>query len=83
MLDQPTQAWYPEDLPVGQVPDEADVDRTAVRRMFRLLYDVAAEAGIQIIVCDHAKLVEEDWFMESLRYDWRGADGLLPASWRV
>jgi hypothetical protein len=82
MLDQPTQAWYPEDLLPGEVPDDQDVDRVSVRRMFRLLYDVANETGLQIIVCDHAKLVEDPWFMDSLEHDWRGADGLIPASWR-
>lgn len=82
MLDQPTQAWYPEDLPPGEVPNDEDVDRSSVRRMFKLICDFSAATGVQVIVCDHAKLVEEEWFMESLEHDWRGPDGLIPDEWR-
>jgi uncharacterized protein DUF3732 len=82
MLDQPTQAFYPEDLPPGTLPDEGDVDRVSVKRMFSLLDDICLDTGLQIIVCDHAKLVEEPWFMNSVRADWRGDDGLIPAAWR-
>jgi hypothetical protein len=34
-----------------------------------------------VIVCDHAKLNEEDWFMESIAHDWRAEVGLVPEDW--
>ena len=41
MLDQPTQASYPSEDPTAiRVPD-SDSYKEAVRRMFRLLHDVA------------------------------------------
>lgn len=52
-----------------------DEDREAVRRLYRLMYDVASELepGLQIIVCDHANL-EDDWFQQSVEHNWRGED---------
>jgi prefoldin subunit 5 len=83
MLDQPTQAFYPEDVPPGQTVPSEDLDREDVLRLFRVLYDAVAELGgrFQLIVCDHAKLTEYGWFMESIAHDWRAADGLVPEDW--
>jgi hypothetical protein len=84
MIDQPTQAFYPEDADPAAPPGTEDLDRAAVRIMFRTLFDAVAPDGaepVQIIVCDHAKLRDEQWFMDSVRYDWRGPDGLVPAEW--
>lgn len=62
MIDQPTQAFYPSDVEknAGTVND---ADREAVLAMFRAMRDVAEELAprMQIIVSDHANLVDEDW----------------------
>jgi hypothetical protein len=81
MLDQPTQAFYPEDVP--QTIPEEELDREDVRRLFRALYDYIEELDgrFQLIVCDHAKLTEHNWFMESIAYDWRASRGLVPQDW--
>jgi hypothetical protein len=86
MLDQPTQAYYPETYAPGEIPDQEDLDPVLVREMFRVLYEaVDAIEGkpLQIIVCDHAKLHDQPWFMECLDEDndWRGDKALIPADW--
>jgi Protein of unknown function (DUF3732) len=82
MLDQPTQAYYPSEIERRTGVPERDSDREAVRRMFRLLYDIAAELSpnLQIIVCDHANLPEE-WFRESVVHNWRDGEALIPEAW--
>jgi hypothetical protein len=84
MIDQPTQAFYPEDTDPEAPPGAEDLDRVAVRTMFHTLSEAVTPDGaepVQIIVCDHAKLRDEQWFMDAIRYDWRGPDGLVPADW--
>ena len=82
MFDQPTQAYYPSEVEQEEGIPHRDSDREAVRRMFRLLHDVAAELtpDLQIIVCDHANL-PETWFGESVAHNWRNGEALIPASW--
>jgi hypothetical protein len=84
VIDQLTQAFYPEDVDPGAPPDVEDLDRVAVRTMFGTLLEAVSPDGstpVEVIVCDHAKLRDEPWFMDSVRYDWRGPDGLVPADW--
>lgn len=82
MFDQPTQAYYPSEVEQQEGVPLRDSDREAVRRMFRLLYEIAAELApqLQIIVCDHANLPEE-WFRESVVHNWRNGEALVPAAW--
>ena len=82
MFDQPTQAYYPSEVEQQEGIPHRDSDKEAVRRMFRLLYDVAAELTpqLQIIVCDHANL-PETWFRQSVAHNWRNGEALIPTSW--
>jgi hypothetical protein len=89
MIDQPTQAYFPSDAEKRSGLPVRDEDREAVRRLYRLMYDVAGELapGLQIIVCDHANL-EDDWFQQSVEHNWRGEnraavsdDRLIPETW--
>jgi hypothetical protein len=82
MLDQPTQAYYPSEIERQTGVPENDRDREAVRRMFQLLYDIAADLSpnLQIIVCDHANLPEE-WFRRSVAHNWRDGEALIPQAW--
>ncbi len=82
MLDQPTQAYYPSEIEQQSGVPDSDSDKEAVRRMFRLLHDVAEELApnLQIIVCDHANL-PEDWFRGSVAHNWRDGEALIPQSW--
>ncbi len=82
MIDQPTQAFSPSDVEknAGTVND---ADREAVLAMFRAMRDVAEELAprMQIIVSDHANLVDEAWFQDSVEHIWRGGEALVPAEW--
>jgi hypothetical protein len=82
MLDQPTQGWYRSEVDQASGTPEDDADRAAVTRLFRLIYDLARELApdMQIIVSDHANL-DEPWFQESVRHNWRGGRKLIPAAW--
>ncbi|MEU6033707.1 DUF3732 domain-containing protein [Streptomyces tauricus] len=82
MLDQPTQVWYRSEVDQAAGTLEDDTDRAAVTRLFRLIHDVARELApdLQIIVSDHANL-DEPWFQESVRHNWRGGRKLIPQAW--
>lgn len=80
MFDQPSQAFFPEEVP--DATDVQDADWEAVRRQFMLMRNVVDDlkGDLQIIVCDHANL-ENDWFQESLVDNWRGGKALIPEEW--
>jgi chaperonin cofactor prefoldin len=82
ILDQPTQAYFPPDIPSGVEMPERDADRQAVTRMFELFRDVAAELAphFQLLVLDHLKL-DTEWFERSVVEEWRGGSKLIPAHW--
>lgn len=83
ILDQPTQAFYPpdpaDDRTLGELKDE---DREAVRRLFRLIFEVAraVRPNLQVIIMDHADL-HEDWFQDAVIEKWRGETKLVPEAW--
>ncbi|MEU1785033.1 DUF3732 domain-containing protein [Streptomyces sparsogenes] len=82
MLDQPTQVWYRSEVDQASGALEDNTDRAAVTRLFRLIHDVARELtpDLQIIVSDHATL-DEPWFQNSVRHNWRGGSKLIPQHW--
>ncbi|WP_405785697.1 DUF3732 domain-containing protein [Streptomyces sp. NBC_01367] len=82
MLDQPTQVWFRSEVDQATGALEDDTDRAAVTRLFRLIYDVARELApdLQIIVSDHANL-DEAWFQQSVRHNWRNGRKLIPQNW--
>ncbi|MET9977631.1 DUF3732 domain-containing protein [Streptomyces microflavus] len=85
MLDQPTQAFFPEK--VKDATTVQDADWATVTAYFELLKDVADlnEGALQIIVSDHANLTEHPWFQEAIVENWRPVDGrrraLIPMGW--
>ncbi|MFE6483089.1 DUF3732 domain-containing protein [Streptomyces sp. NPDC057757] len=64
MLDQPTQAFFPEKIHDAATVEDADW--ATVTRYFELLRDVAQlnDGALQIVVCDHANLGEA-WFQDA------------------
>lgn len=80
MFDQPTQAFFPEE--VVDANDIEDADWAAVRRQFSLMNGVVESLNgqLQVIVCDHANLADE-WFRDSVVDNWRGSVALIPADW--
>jgi len=85
MFDQPTQVYYPPDPAEDRsIDDLEDEDREAVRRLFKLIFDVTKQLSpnLQVIITDHADL-KEDWFQEAVIERWRGGSRLVPASWQI
>ncbi|KOG46253.1 hypothetical protein ADK75_27605 [Streptomyces virginiae] len=85
MLDQPTQPYYPSDMAKarGRLEDIAvDEDRVTVTSLFQLMHQVVSQLSpeFQMIVSDHADL-PHDWYQESVRYNWRDGEKLIPTSW--
>ncbi|MGW5194987.1 DUF3732 domain-containing protein [Kribbella sp. NPDC004138] len=81
VLDQPSQVYFPPDVPFDS-PDVTDDDRDGIRRIYTELNAfIHASEGFQIIVLDHADL-QDDWFQEAVIQRWRGeGEGLVPAAW--
>lgn len=80
MFDQPTQAFFPEE--VHDADTLVDADWEAVRSYFSLMRDVVERngRGLQIIVCDHVNL-RDDWFHDSVVENWRQGNALIPEDW--
>lgn len=80
MFDQPTQAFFPEE--VVDAADDENADWEAVRRQFTLMRDVVADlnGGLQVIVSDHANLADA-WFQDAVIDNWRNGVALIPADW--
>ncbi|MFD7645660.1 DUF3732 domain-containing protein [Kitasatospora sp. NPDC059795] len=80
VLDQPTQAFFPEE--VHDAATVVDADWEAVRAYFALMRDVVHlnEGGLQVIVCDHVNLRDE-WFQDAVVENWRGGAALIPTEW--
>ncbi|NIH84594.1 DUF3732 domain-containing protein [Amycolatopsis granulosa] len=80
MFDQPTQAFFPEE--VADAAEIEDADWQAVRRQFKLMNDVVneLEGELQVIVCDHANLTD-DWFQNAVVDNWRRGVALIPVDW--
>jgi hypothetical protein len=85
-LDQPEQAFFPENVaPDARDPSEDfdDDDWTRVRRIYTFLRDLTTDLGgrLQIIVVGHAKL-DDEWFEDMMVENWKTPDsGLLPNEW--
>lgn len=82
MIDQPTQAFYPSDAAKNSGAVN-DADREAVLAMFQVMRDVVNELAprMQVIVSDHADLVDEAWFQDAIEHYWRGGTKLMPVEW--
>jgi hypothetical protein len=82
MLDQPSQAYYPSEVEIETGVPARDADRVAVQRMYELMYEVinGLDGQFQVIVSDHANL-DLDWFQDSIAYNWRNGEKLIPEQW--
>lgn len=82
MLDQPSQAHYPPDSDVGKISGAGNEDQRAVARLYRALFDFAAElkGEMQVIVTDHVELLQP-WFRDSIRERWRDGIKFVPIDW--
>jgi hypothetical protein len=86
VLDQPSQVYFPrtlaKDAKEGDDPTLGDEDVAAVRKVFTTLATATKEnAGLQILVLDHAS--KEVWGEVDVHMvdEWRDGKALVPRSW--
>jgi hypothetical protein len=82
-LDQPSQVYFPpENDPDVNLDSGPEEDRMAVKRMFRLVYDLvhSLTPAFQVIITEHADL-SENWYQKSVVERWRGGAKLVPDEW--
>jgi hypothetical protein len=79
VLDQPSQAFFPADLPNEEIIDQ---DRQDAFGQIEVIREVVAELEdrLQVIVIEHADF-DVDWYQEAVRQRWRDGDALIPQSW--
>ncbi|MGG1314166.1 DUF3732 domain-containing protein [Cohnella laeviribosi] len=82
-LDQPSQAYYqpdPEDEGEKVIIDE---DRLAVKKIYDLVFRVVEECQgkLQVVITDHADLMDSKAFQDSVNEKWRGDKALIPLEW--
>ena len=81
-LDQPSQAFFPEDVLSDADEELTDEDHDQVVRLYEVIRDVVAELDdrLQVVITDHANL-NLDWFQRVVAENWRHGDALVPSSW--
>jgi hypothetical protein len=82
LLDQPSQAFFPPELPDGDLRDLATQERQWVHDMLKLVCDVsnALDDGFQCLLVEHA-FFDEPWFSDAVRARWYGGEKLIPCEW--
>ncbi len=81
-LDQPSQVYFPPEREVAaemSINDLSEDDRSAVKRMFRYVFDSAIPT-FHVIVTEHAD-IDEEWFQSAVVERWRGGLKLVPDDW--
>jgi hypothetical protein len=85
LIDQPSQAWFPEELRItdheGELAPKRAEDTNRVRDIYQILREMASNKTFsQIIVMDHAKFADS-WFDDMMLYEWRHGEKLIPEYW--
>jgi len=83
VLDQPSQVYFPPERESdGSMVGLREDDRSAVIRMFQLIFTVVEELspGFQVLVTEHADIAE-GWFQDAVIERWRGGLKLVPEDW--
>ncbi len=85
LLDQLSQAHFSPDAVTGNgvTQERIDADRRAVKRLFRLIFDVAEslDGKFQVLITDHPDFSDDVRFQAALRERWRGGLKLVPEDW--
>ena len=76
-LDQPSQVYFPSEL------DEKNIDLDEVKKIYQFIVDrtIELEGDLQVIIVDHANLIN-DYFQQYICEDWWQTDkNLIPNDW--
>lgn len=83
VLDQPSQVYFPPEREAdGSMVGLREDDRSAVIRMFQLIFRVVNELspGFQVLVTEHAD-ISEAWYQNAVIERWKGGLRLVPEDW--
>ena len=69
--------------PTGLIEVLSDQDRESIRRIFNFIFDVVdlPAPNFQVIVTDHANLINDERFQSAIVENWRKARKLVPLQW--
>lgn len=85
LLDQLSQAHFSPDTVPGEnmTQEKLDSDRAAVKRLFRLIFDVVSSLNgkFQVIITDHPDFSDDAQFQSAVRERWRDGLKLVPEDW--
>lgn len=82
-LDQPSQVYFPPERDAnGSMVGIGENDRSAVIRMFQLIFRVVEDLspGFQVLITEHAD-IDEEWYQNAVIERWRGGLKLIPENW--
>jgi hypothetical protein len=84
LLDQPEQAYYPEEVAASDDPNAhiSDLDEQRVRSLYGFINNVteSLKGGLQVIVVGHWNPNAVPWFEDARVENWRGL-ALVPTAW--
>jgi hypothetical protein len=85
LLDQPEQAYYPEDLAgVRDATDLlSDLDQERVESLYRFIHDVTQtfNGAFQTVIVGHWNPGALEWFDADRVENWRQGNALVPVAW--
>lgn len=85
LLDQLSQAHFSPDATPreGVTQEKIDADRMAVKRLFKLIFDVteSLQGKFQVIITDHPDFSDDARFQAAVRERWRDGTKLVPEGW--
>lgn len=81
IIDQPTQVYYPPEKTNNLV--EVSSDEIAVTKMFDFMFKVVSglTPNLQVIITDHAYLMNNEDFKSAVTEIWRDGLKLIPSEW--
>jgi hypothetical protein len=79
VLDQPSQAFFPTDLPDEEIVDQDRADALGQIESIREVVD-RLDRRLQVIVIEHADF-DVDWYQDAVRMRWREGEALIPRAW--
>lgn len=84
VLDQPSEAFFPDEDGDAEADAWQESDRVRVRTMFRYLIDAvnAMNGRFQLIITEHADL-RDPWYQEVVVHRWKRGEALVPAEWKA
>ena len=85
VIDQISRPYYPKGGDEKRLQEmEKDDDQVAMQRIVRFLFDeTARQAGLQVILIEHAYLEEDPEYVAAVKGRWTKASGvkLIPSDW--